>query len=43
MNQQSPMLRLWELGESQHGSLIRAMPARLGKPGLLMDHPPFHK
>ena len=25
MNQQSPMLRLWELGEAQHGSLIRAI------------------
>ena len=25
MNQQSPMLRLWELGAAQHGSLIRAI------------------
>ena len=25
MNQQSPMLRLWELGAEQHGSLIRAI------------------
>ena len=25
MKQQSPMLRLWELGEAQHGSLIRAI------------------
>ena len=25
MNQQNPMLRLWELGEAQHGSLIRAI------------------
>ena len=25
MKQQSPMLRLWEMGEAQHGSLIRAI------------------
>ncbi len=25
MKQQSPMLRLWELGAEQHGSLIRAI------------------
>ena len=25
MKQQNPMLRLWELGEAQHGSLIRAI------------------
>ena len=25
MNQQSPMLRLWDLGAAQHGSLIRAI------------------
>ena len=25
MNQQSPMLRLWELGAEQHGSLTRAI------------------
>ena len=25
MKQQSPMLRLWELGAAQHGSLIRAI------------------
>ena len=25
MKQQNPMLRLWELGEAQHGSLIQAI------------------
>lgn len=25
MKQQNPMLRLWELGAAQHGSLIRAI------------------